>query len=419
MRAVVQATHLRAVSRPRRDLSGAAATAPPAAARRPGHRRFSPTTTTPAAAPPSAPPDFMPAHPSPTPPPGTPTTLTIRRPDDWHVHFRDGPGLLASVVHHTARVFGRAVVMPNLVPPITAVPAAASYRARILAALPPECKDSFTPRMALYLTDETSPADVAAARDAGWVHGYKLYPAGATTNSASGVTSLAAIRPALAAMAEAGLPLMVHGEVTHAHVDVFDREASFLSEVAAPIISEFPNLKVVLEHITTAQAVEFVQNARPGVGATITPQHMLLSRNALFVGGLRPHAYCLPVLKRDTHRAAVLAAATSGDPRFFLGTDSAPHPRSAKESACGCAGIFSAPAALPLYAEAFEGAGALDKLEGFASLHGAAFYGLPPSEETVTLVREAWTVPADFEFGEGRVVPMGAGRPLAWRVEGV
>jgi dihydroorotase len=365
----------------------------------------------------AAPPDFMRAPPP--PPPGTPATLTLRRPDDWHVHFRDGAGLLSSVVPHSAAVFGRVVAMPNLVPPVTTVDAAAAYRARILAAVPPAHAATFTPRMALYLTDDTTPADVAAAKAAGWVHGYKLYPAGATTNSASGVTSLASVRPALAAMAEVGLPLMVHGEVTHAHVDVFDREAAFLAEVAGPIVRDFPTLKVVLEHITTADAVEFVRAARAGVGATITPQHMLLCRNALFTGGLRPHAYCLPVLKRDTHRQAVLAAATSGDPRFFLGTDSAPHPRGAKESACGCAGIYSAPAALPLYAEAFEGAGALDKLEGFASLHGAAFYGLSPSEETVTLVREAWTVPGEYEFGEGTVVPMGAGRSLAWRVEGV
>jgi dihydroorotase len=273
--------------------------------------------------------------------------------------------------------------------------------------------------MALYLTDDTTPSDVAAAAAAGFVHGYKLYPAGATTNSASGVTSLAAVRPALAAMAEAGLPLMVHGEVTHDAVDVFDREAVFLGEVASPIVRDFPALKLVLEHITTRQAVDFVRAARPGVGATITPQHMLLCRNALFRGGLRPHAFCLPVLKRGVHRDAVLAAATSGDPRFFLGTDSAPHPRTAKESACGCAGIFSAPAALSLYAEAFEGAGALDKLEGFASLHGPAFYGLPPAEETVTLLREPWNVPPEFEFGEGTVVPMGAGRPLAWRVKGL
>lgn len=354
----------------------------------------------------------------PPPPPGTPTSLTIKRPDDWHIHFRDGPAL-ASVVPHTAAVFGRVVAMPNLVPPVTTVAAAAAYRDRILAAVPPAHRASFTPRMALYLTDATTPSDVADAKAAGFVHGYKLYPAGATTNSASGVTSLAAVRPALAAMADVGLPLMVHGEVTHSHVDVFDREAVFLAEVADPIIRDFPALRVVLEHITTSQAVDFVKGARDGVGATITPQHMLLCRNALFVGGLRPHAYCLPVLKRDTHRAAMLAAATSGDPRFFLGTDSAPHPRTAKESACGCAGIFSAPAALPLYAEAFEGAGALDRLEGFASLHGAAFYGLPPAEDTVTLVREAWTVPGEFEFGEGSVVPMGAGRPLAWRVKGV
>jgi dihydroorotase len=368
------------------------------------------------AAPPAALPDIMP--PAAPPPPGTPSTLTIRRPDDWHVHFRDGAALLASVVPHTARVFGRAVAMPNLVPPVTSVAAAAAYRARILAALPAGCPAAagFTPRLALYLTDATTPSDVAEAAASGFVHGYKLYPAGATTNSASGVTDLAAVGPALDAMAAAGLPLMVHGEVTTPTVDVFDREAAFLEGVARPIVEAHPTLKVVLEHITTAEAVAFVRGARPGVGATITPQHMLLCRNALFRGGLRPHAYCLPVLKRDSHRVAVLGAATSGDPRFFLGTDSAPHPVGAKEAACGCAGIFSAPAALGLYLEAFEGAGALSKFEAFASLNGAAFYGLPPNEETVTLVREAWTVPAEFEFGEGGVVPMGAGRPLAWRV---
>ena len=374
-------------------------------------------TTRTRAAPAGAPPDFMPAPPPLRP--GSPTTLTLRRPDDWHVHFRDGPALLASVVPHTARVFGRAVVMPNLVPPVTTVAAAEAYRARIAAAVAADghpASAGFEPRMALYLTDDTSPSDVAAAAATGWVHGFKLYPAGATTNSASGVTCLAAVRPALAAMAEAGLPLMVHGEVTTAAVDVFDREAAFLSDVAGPIVADFPTLKVVLEHITTSDAVAFVKASRPGVGATITPQHMLLCRNALFRGGLRPHAYCLPVLKRDTHRQAVLAAATSGDPRFFLGTDSAPHPLTAKESACGCAGIFSAPTALGLYAEAFEGVGALDALEGFASLHGPAFYGLRPSEETVTLVREPWGVPAESEFGEGRVVPMGAGRDLVWRV---
>jgi dihydroorotase len=368
------------------------------------------------AAPPAALPDIMP--PAAPPPPGTPSTLTIRRPDDWHVHFRDGAALLGSVVPHTARVFGRAVVMPNLAPPVTTVAAAAAYRDRILAAVPAGCAASrgFTPRMALYLTDATTPADVRAAAGSGLVHGYKLYPAGATTNSASGVTSLDAVAPALAAMAEAGLPLMVHGEVTTPTVDVFDREAFFLETVAGPVVARYPTLKVVLEHITTSEAVSFVRGARPGVAATITPQHMLLCRNALFRGGLRPHAYCLPVLKRDAHRLAVLGAATSGEARFFLGTDSAPHPVGAKESACGCAGIFSAPAALGLYLEAFEKEGKLAAFERFASLNGAAFYGLPPSEEVVTLVRDPWTVPGQFEFGEGVVVPMGAGRPLAWRV---
>ena len=302
---------------------------------------------------------------------------------------------------------------------------AAAYRARVLAAVAPppstpsssSSSSSFQPRMALYLTQATSPADVRAAAAAGFVHGYKLYPAGATTNSDAGVTDIAALAPTLAALAEAGLPLMVHGEATAAHVDPFDREAEFVARVLAPLVDAHPTLKVVMEHVTTAEGVAFVAGAREGVAATVTPQHMTLNRSALFAGGLRPHAYCLPILKRERHRAAVAAAAMGGSGRFFLGTDSAPHPRAAKECACGCAGLFSAPVALPLYAAAFEAAGALDALEGFASLAGAAFYGLPAPTDTVTLVRDEWTVPAEYDFGDGTVVPMAAGETLRWRVE--
>ena len=271
--------------------------------------------------------------------------------------------------------------------------------------------------MALYLTQATTPADVRAAAAAGFVHGYKLYPAGATTNSDAGVTDVGALAPTLAAMADAGVPLMVHGEVTAGDVDPFDREAAFVARVLAPLVAAHPSLKVVMEHVTTQEGVDFVLGARAGVAATVTPQHMTLNRAALFAGGLRPHAYCLPILKRERHRAAVAAAATGGSGRFFLGTDSAPHPRAAKECACGCAGLFSAPVALPLYAAAFEAAGKLDALEGFASRDGARFYGLPPPSDTVTLVRDDWTVPAEYEFGEGTVVPMAAGETLRWRVE--
>lgn len=271
--------------------------------------------------------------------------------------------------------------------------------------------------MALYLTQATTPADVRAAAAAGFIHGYKLYPAGATTNSQAGVTDIPALAPTLAAMADAGLPLMVHGEVTASDVDPFDREAEFVTRVLAPLVDAHPHIKVVMEHVTTEEGVAFVAGAREGVGATITPQHMTLNRSALFAGGLRPHAYCLPILKRERHRAAVAAAATGGSGRFFLGTDSAPHPRGAKECACGCAGLYSAPVALPLYAAAFEAAGALDALEGFASKHGAAFYDLPPPTSTITLARDEWRVPAEFDFGNGTtVVPMAAGETLRWRV---
>ncbi|MFI4952720.1 MAG: dihydroorotase [Burkholderiales bacterium] len=339
--------------------------------------------------------------------------LTLTRPDDWHLHLRDGEPM-RSVVGATARVFARAVVMPNLDPPVTTVAAAAAYRDRVVAALPVGSR--FTPLMTLYLTDDTDPAEIERARAAGFIVGVKYYPAGATTNSASGVTDLARAYAALGAMERHGLPLLVHGEVTDTHVDVFDRERVFVERMLTRIVRDFPALRLVVEHVTTREAAQFVAAAPAHVGATITPQHLLWSRNALFAGGLRPHAYCLPVLKRETHRQALVTAATSGNPKYFLGTDSAPHARHAKESACGCAGCFSAHAALELYAEAFDAAGALDKLEAFASFHGADFYGLPRNAGTITLKREAWTVPASYSFGADTVVPLFAGETLSWRV---
>ena len=339
--------------------------------------------------------------------------LTITRPDDWHLHLRDGPAM-ADVLAHTAARFARAIVMPNLRPPITTTAMALDYRRRILSALP--AGSGFEPLMTLYLTDNTPPDEVATAIDSGMIKGIKLYPAGATTNSDFGVSDLARCRATLATMAELGLPLLVHGEVTDPEVDVFDREQVFIERHLAPLLDELPDLRVVLEHITTADAVRFVRQAGKRVGATITPQHILYGRNALFQGGLRPHLYCLPVLKREEHRQAVLEAAISGEPAFFLGTDSAPHPRDAKESGCGCAGIYSAHAALELYAEVFEQAGALDRLEAFASHHGADFYRLPRNTDTVTLERRTWTVPDDYPFGRQRVVPLRAGADLAWRL---
>jgi dihydroorotase len=315
----------------------------------------------------------------------------------------------------SAQAFGRAVVMPNLVPPVTTVDAAEAYRARILAARTPG--SSFEPLMTLYLTDRTTPDEIARARSSGVVVAAKLYPAGATTNSEAGVTDLERIVPALEAMQTLGMPLLVHGEVTSPDVDVFDREAVFLDRVLAPLVERLPRLKVVLEHVTTAEGVDFVRSAREGVAATVTPQHVLLNRNDLLVGGVRPHHYCLPVLKRERHRQAVLEAATSGDPRFFLGTDSAPHPRGAKHAACGCAGCFSAPVALPLYAEAFDGVGALDRLEGFASQFGADFYGLPRPTARVVLVEAEAPVPDEVPFGDDVVVPLRAGGTVSWRVD--
>jgi len=338
-------------------------------------------------------------------------TLTITRPDDWHLHLRDGDALRA-VLPDSARRFARAIVMPNLTPPVRNVDEAGAYRTRILAALPAGA--AFEPLMTLYLTESTTPADIAAAKASGFVHAVKYYPAGATTNSQSGVTDLARCDAVFAAMQEAGLPLLLHGEVTDPRVDVFDREAVFVERHGRALVERFPALRIVFEHLTTRDGVDFVRAARDGVGATLTPQHLLLNRNALFTGGLRPHAYCLPVLKRETHRVALVAAATSGDPRFFLGTDSAPHPRHAKESDCGCAGIYSAHAAIELYAEVFDDAGALDRLEAFASFHGADFYGLPRNRDTITLQRRPVPVPATLDFGDGQLVPMRAGGQVGW-----
>jgi len=342
------------------------------------------------------------------------TTLTLTRPDDWHLHLRDGDALRA-VLPDTARRFARAIVMPNLAPPVRTADDARAYRERILAALPGGL--SFEPLMTLYLTDSTTPADIAEAKVSGLVHAVKYYPAGATTNSQSGVTDLGRCDAVFAAMQEAGLPLLVHGEVTDPQVDIFDREAVFIERHLHRIVERFPQLKLVLEHVTTREGVDFVRDARDGVAATLTAHHLLFNRNELFRGGMRAHAYCLPVLKREAHRQALVAAATSGNSRFFLGTDSAPHARRAKEAACGCAGIYTSHAAIELYAEAFEAAGALDKLEAFASFHGADFYGLPRNATNITLVRRPWTVPEELPLGGDRLVPMRAGESVAWRLQ--
>ena len=339
--------------------------------------------------------------------------LTLIRPDDWHLHLRDEE-IMRAVLPDTARRFARAIVMPNLDPPVRTVDEARAYRGRILAALPASV--GFEPLMTLYLTDNTPPAEIARAKACGFVHAVKYYPAGATTNSASGVTDLARCVAVFAAMEEVGLPLLLHGEVPDGEIDIFDREAVFIERHLRRIVERFPRLKVVLEHVTTREGVEFVRSAREGVAATLTVHHLLLNRNAMFRGGIRPHAYCLPVLKREAHRQALVAAATSGNPKFFLGTDSAPHPRRAKESACGCAGIYTAHAALELYAEAFEQAGALDRLEAFASFHGADFYRLPRNRDTITLERKSWTVPEERGFGEETGVPLRAGETVAWRL---
>ena len=342
-----------------------------------------------------------------------PQTLTIRRPDDWHVHLRDGE-MLRAVLPHTARQFARAIVMPNLAPPVTDVAAAEAYRARIMAALP--ARADFTPLMTAYLTDATDPDDLAAGFRDGVFTAAKLYPANATTNSAYGVTDVTRIRRVLDRMADLGMVLCVHGEVTDLEVDVFDREAVFIDRVLAPLLRELPELRVVFEHVTTAEAVQFVSESPANIAATITPQHLHINRNAMLVGGIRPHAYCLPVAKREHHRQALRQAATSGSPKFFLGTDSAPHAREAKESACGCAGIFNAPFALESYATVFEAEDALDRFEGFASEHGPRFYGLPLNEGTVTLVREPCEVPDAYPAAGTTVVPFHAGEMLAWRL---
>ncbi|MGB1275522.1 MAG: dihydroorotase, partial [Nannocystaceae bacterium] len=325
-------------------------------------------------------------------------SIEITRPDDWHLHLRDGASL-AAVAHYTARQFARAIVMPNLRPPVTDTAAARAYHQRIVAALAGYGSPAFEPLMTLYLTDETPPAEIAKAKASGLVHAVKLYPSGATTNSDAGVTAIERVYPVLEAMQSLGMPLLIHGEVTDSAIDIFDREEVFLSRTLAPLVERFPSLKVVVEHITTADAVAFVKAAPKTVAATITAHHLLLNRNAMLVGGIKPHTYCLPVLKRERHRQALVAAATSGNPKFFLGTDSAPHGRAAKESACGCAGAFTAHAALELYAEAFAEAGALDQLEGFASFHGPDFYGLPRNTSKVRLIREPWVAPKELPFG--------------------
>jgi dihydroorotase len=339
--------------------------------------------------------------------------LTITRPDDWHLHVRDGAQMRA-VLPDTARQFGRAVIMPNLTPPVTTTVQALAYRERILAALP--AGSDFQPLMTLYLTDTTPAAEIERAKASGHVHAVKLYPAGATTNSDSGVTDLRRCDEALEAMQALGLPLLVHGEVTDPEIDIFDREAVFIDRVLEPLLARLPRLKVVFEHITTSQAARFVQQGPDTLAATITAHHLLFNRNDMLVGGVRPHYFCLPVLKRETHRQALLQAATSGSPKFFLGTDSAPHARNAKEAACGCAGSFTAPAALELYATAFEQADALHRLEGFASQFGADFYGLPRNQGTVTLQRESWRLPAELPYGDEVIVPLQAGEPLHWRL---
>jgi dihydroorotase len=341
-------------------------------------------------------------------------TLTILRPDDWHIHFRDGAAM-QSVLPDTARVFGRAIAMPNLRPPVVNVDDAAAYRERLLAAA---AGTAFDPLMTLYLTDNTTPEEIRRARESGFIHAVKYYPSGATTNSDSGVTDLAKAYKAIAAMEEVGMPLLLHGEVVDPEVDVFDREAVFIERHLVKLLRDFPRLKIVLEHITTRQAAEFVTAAPANVAATITVHHLLYNRNAMFKGGIRPHLYCLPVLKREQHRQSLVDAAISGNPKFFLGTDSAPHAIGAKEAACGCAGIYTAHAAIELYAEAFEDAGALDKLEAFASFYGADFYGLPRHTDRITLMRESWTAPEQIRLGDTALVPLRAGEAIRWRVAG-
>ncbi|MDD1793330.1 dihydroorotase [Enterovibrio sp. ZSDZ42] len=341
------------------------------------------------------------------------TTLTITRPDDWHVHLRDGE-VLTHTVQDISRYNGRALIMPNTVPPVTNTEMAIAYRERIMAEKP---SAQFEPLMALYLTDNTTPEEIKKAKQSGTVVAAKLYPAGATTNSDSGVTSARNIYPVLEAMQEVGMLLLVHGEVTSHDVDIFDREKEFLDTVLAPIVNDFPELKIVLEHITTADAATFVKNANENVAATITAHHLMYNRNHMLVGGIKPHFYCLPILKRNTHQKALVEAATSGSKKFFLGTDSAPHAKGAKESACGCAGSYTAHAALELYAEVFEQEGKLENLEAFASFNGPDFYGMPRNSDTVTLTKEEWAVPATMPFGSDVVVPIRAGENITWTVK--
>jgi dihydroorotase len=342
-------------------------------------------------------------------------SITLTRPDDWHLHLRDG-GALEAVVAASARQMGRAIIMPNLKPPVTTTGQALAYRERILAALPEDSR--FKPLMTLYLTDTTSAEEVERAHASGRVQAVKLYPAGATTNSASGVTDLGRCDAAIAAMARLGMPLLVHGEVTDADIDIFDREAVFIERVMNPLLDRHPDLRVVFEHITTAEAAAFVAAAPPTIAATVTAHHLLFNRNQMLVGGIRPHYYCLPILKRERHREALLSAATSGSGKFFLGTDSAPHAQGDKEAACGCAGAYTAPAAIELYAAAFEQAGALDRLEGFASHHGPAFYGLPRNSDTITLSREPWRLPESLPYaGDTCIIPLLAGETLEWKLQ--
>lgn len=339
--------------------------------------------------------------------------LTITRPDDWHLHLRDNE-FLTQTVPASARYFGRAIIMPNLVPPVTTIDDAAAYQARITAATP--TSSQFKPLMTLYLTDNTSPEDIQKAVDSKIVVACKLYPAGATTNSDSGVTDIEKMKPTLEKMAELGLPLLIHGEVTTDDIDIFDREKIFIEHTLEPLVNSIPTLKIVLEHITTKQAVEFVTHAPDRIAATITPHHLAYNRNHMLVGGIRPHFYCLPILKRNEHQVALQQAATSGNPKFFLGTDSAPHAQNKKETACGCAGCYSAFAAIELYAETFEALGALDKLEGFASHFGPDFYGLPRNQDTITLVKSEWQAPENLTFGDTVVIPLRAGTALEWKV---
>ena len=341
----------------------------------------------------------------------SPNSITITRPDDWHLHLRDG-AIMASVLPHTARQFARAIIMPNLKPPVTTTEQALAYRERILAALPAGMQ--FEPLMTLYLTDNTTPEEILRAKASGVIHAVKLYPAGATTNSDAGVTDVRKCYAALEAMQRVGMPFLMHGEVTDPDIDIFDREAVFIDRIMTPLRRDMPELKVVFEHITTKEAAQYVSESGPSTAATITAHHLLYNRNELFKGGIRPHYYCLPVLKRETHRLALVQAATSGNARIFLGTDSAPHARDTKEHACGCAGCYTALHAMELYTHAFDQAGALDKLEGFASFHGPAFYGLPRNTGTITLVRESWTLPAELAMGNATVVPLNGGETIAW-----